>query len=145
MTGKLKLKETGEGVLILAGFFLVFTAVTYLFEPVTADAVRVVLLEYGAFPLLAAIVGGVIAQKSGFLPLYGLCAGIIFIPFMNLCYPERNFFVVAAYIVLGYIGTLIGYMLWLGELQRIKEGRPPKKHGSFLLKIFDRYNIKKYK
>lgn len=142
---KLKLKETGRGLLILAGFFLVLTAVTWLFEPETAEAVRVVLLEYGAFAFLSAIVGGVIAQKSGFLPLYGIGAGITFVPFMLLFYAEKNFFVIAAYTVLGYIGVLIGYMLWLGELRRIQEGRPQKKHGSFLLKIFDRYNIKKYK
>ena len=62
---KLNLKPTGEAAAILFGFFAVLTAASCAMQAGTADAVRVVIYEWGAFPLLCAIVGGVIARKSG--------------------------------------------------------------------------------
>ena len=96
---KLNLKATGQAAAILFGFFSVLTAASCAMEPGTADAVRVVIYEWGAFPLLCAIVGGVVAQKSGFLPLFGISCGAIFVPFMYAFYSEQNWYVVLMYCI----------------------------------------------
>lgn len=142
---KLNLKPTGEAVAILFGFFAVLTAASCAMQAGTADAVRVVIYEWGAFPLLCAIVGGVIARKSGFLPLYGLCCGAIFVPFMYLFYSEQNWYVILMYCIFGYVGTVFGWALFRREVHRIEEGRPEKKRKPLLLKLFDRHNIDQYK
>lgn len=142
---KLNLKPTGEAAAILFGFFAVLAAASCAMQAGTASAVRVVIYEWGAFPLLCAIVGGVIARKSGFLPLYGLCCGAIFVPFMYSFYSEQNWYVILMYCIFGYVGTVFGWVLFRREVRRIEEGRPEKKHKPLLLKLFDRHNIDQYK
>ena len=141
---KLNLKATGQAAAILFGFFSVLTAASCAMEPGTADAVRVVIYEWGAFPLLCAIVGGV-AQKSGFLPLFGISCSAIFVPFMYAFYSEQNWYVVLMYCIFGYAGTLFGWLMFRKEVRRIEEGRPEKKRKPLLLKLFDRHNIDQYK
>lgn len=142
---KLNLKATGEAAAILFGFFAVLIAVSCALQSGTADAVRVVIYEWGAFPLLCAIVGGVVAQKSGFLPLYGLCCGAIFVPFMYSFYAEQNWYVVLMYVIFGYAGDTMGWLLFRKEVRRIEEGRPVQKRKPLLLKLFDRHHIDQYK
>ena len=142
---RLNLKATGQAAAILLGFFAVLIAISCALEAGTADAVRVVIFEWGAFPLLCAIVGGVVAQKNGFLPLYGLCCGLLFIPFMYAFYSERNWYVILMYCIFGYVGTALGWFLFCKEVRRIEENRPVKKRKPLLLKLFDRHNIDRYK
>lgn len=142
---KLNLKPTGEAAAILFGFFAVLIAASCAMQAGTADAVRVVIYEWGAFPLLCAIVGVVVARKSGFLPLYGLCCGAIFVPFMYSFYSEQNWYVILMYCIFGYVGTAMGWLLFRKEVRRIEEGRPEKKRKPLLLKLFDRHNIDQYK
>ena len=142
---KLRIKPTAEAVAILFGFFTALTALSFVFDKGTADAVRVLLYEWGAFPLLCAICGGVVAQKSGFLPLYGILSGLCFIPFMYLFYAEQNYYVILMYAIFGYVGTILGFILYKKEVKRIESGEPPKKRTSILLKLFDRHHIDKYK
>ena len=142
---KLNFKATGHAAAILFGFFAVLIAISCALEAGTADAVRVVIFEWGAFPLLCAIVGGVVAQKNGFLPLYGLCCGLLFIPFMYAFYSERNWYVILMYCIFGYVGTALGWFLFCKEVRRIEENRPVKKRKPLLLKLFDRHNIDQYK
>lgn len=141
---KLKLKATAEAALLLAGFFVFGILISYLFDEVTAEIFRVVLLEWGAFPMLCAIVGGVVSMKSGFMPLYGILAGGIYIPFMIMFF-ETNWALVFAYALFGILGSLFGHWLYKKEVKRIEEGRPEKKRKSYILEMFDRYDTKKYK
>ncbi|MBQ6878371.1 MAG: hypothetical protein IJO22_08260 [Oscillospiraceae bacterium] len=55
---KLKLKATAEAAAILLGFFVFGTLISFLFDEVTAELFRLVILEWGAFPMLCAITGG---------------------------------------------------------------------------------------
>lgn len=142
---KLRIKPTLEATAVLLGFFAVFTAISFLFDLSTGNAVRILLYEWGAFPMLCAIVGGVVSEKSGFLPFYGLLSGIVFIPFMYLFYDEQNYYVVLMYVIFGYIGTLFGYFLYRKEVRRIESGSPKEKRKSILLMLFDRHHIDKYK
>ena len=142
---KLKLKPTLEAALILLGFFVVLLAATLLLPTEEGEATRVVILEWGAFPLLCAIVGGVIAQKSGFLPLYGLLSGIVFLPFLLFCFAEKNFYVILAYIVFGYVGTLLGTYLYCKEVRRIENGEKEEHKKPLLLRLFDRHDLDQYK
>ena len=82
----LKLKDTFVSIAILAGFYVVLLALTYFLDYDAGEATRVVILEWGAFPMLSAIVGGVMAQKVGFMPIYGALAGIVFVPMMYICF-----------------------------------------------------------
>lgn len=142
----LKLKETLPYLLILAGFYAVLLALTYFLDFEAGEATRVVLLEWGAFPMLSAIVGGVMAQKIGFMPIYGAFAGIIFVPMMYLCFVEKNWYVVLMYVVFGYVGELFGAFLHYKEVKRIEEGKPPKEYRRpFWFKLFDRHDIDQYK
>ena len=143
---KLKIRKTLPYVGIIAGFYLVLLCLTLFLEGVEAEAVRVIFLEWGAFPMLAAITGGVMAQKEGFLPLFGLFAGVVFIPFMYLFFVEQSWDVIFMYSVFGYVGTAFGAWLHHKEVKRIEEGKPPKpRRRSFIFKMFDRHNIDQYK
>ena len=62
----LNLKPTGEAAAILFGFFAVLTAASCAMQAGTADAVRVVIYEWGAFPLLCAIVAASSPAKAAF-------------------------------------------------------------------------------
>ncbi len=141
---KLKLKATAEGLIILFGFYLFGVGISLFFDKATAELFRLVLLEWGAFPMLSAIVGGVVSSKNGFMPLYGLGAGIIFSGFMLLCF-EVNWYLALAHILLGYLGSLYGHYLYLKEVKRIEEGKPKKVKRSIIFSLFDRYDTKKYK
>ena len=141
---KLKLKATAEASAILLGFFLFGILISLLFDEVTANLFRIVLLEWAAFPMLCAIVGGVVSMKNGFMPLYGICAGIIFLPFM-LIFFETNWELLIAHALFGMLGSLFGHWFFLIEVKRIEEGRPEKKRKSILFDMFDRYDTKKYK
>ena len=141
---KLKLKATGEAFVILLGFFVCGILVSFLFDEVTAELFRLVILEWGAFPMLCAIVGSVVSSKNGFMPLYGIASGLIFIPFM-FGFFEENWALVIAYALLGLLGSLFGHFLYLKEIKRIEEGKPEKRRKSVILSLFDRYNTKKYK
>ena len=141
----LNLKPTRTALLLLLGFYAVCLLGTLFLPEGTADAVRVVLMEWGAFPLLSAIVGGVIAQQSGFLPLYGLGAGLLFIPFLFLFFEERNPYVILMYILFGYVGTLFGTFLYKKEVRRLENGEKEEKKKPLLLRLFDRYHIDQYK
>ena len=142
----LKIKETLPYLGILAGFYIVLLALTYFLDYNTGEATRVVLLEWGAFPMLSAIVGGVMAQKTGFMPVYGVFAGVLFIPIMYLCFNEKNWYIVLMYVVFGYVGELFGTFLHYKEVKRIEEGRPEKEYKRpFWFKMFDRHDIDKYK
>ncbi len=141
---KLNLKATGEASAILAGFFLFGIGISFFFEGETAYFFRIFLLEWSAFPMLSAIVGGVVSMKKGFMPLYGLCAGAIFSIFMLLCF-EVNWYLAIANILFGALGSLFGYFLFLKEVKRIEEGKPEKVRRSVIFSLFDRYNTKQYK
>lgn len=142
---KLNLKPTGKAVAILFGFFAVLIAISCALESGTADAVRVVIFEWGTFPLLCAITGGVVAKQDGFLPLYGICCGAIFVPFMYAFFAEQNRYVVLMYCIFGYVGTAMGWVLYRKEVRRIEQGRPQQKRKPLLLKLFDRHHIDQYK
>ena len=143
---KLKIRKTLPYVGIIAGFYLVLLCLTLFLEGAEAELVRIFLLEWCVFPMLAAITGGVMAQKEGFLPLFGLFAGLVYIPFMYLFFAERTWDVVFMYAVFGYVGSAFGAFLHYKEVKRIEEGRPPKpRRRSFIFKLFDRHNIDQYK
>lgn len=141
---KLKLKATAEAAAILLGFFVFGILLSFLFDEETAELFRIVLLEWGAFPMLCAIVGGVVSMKNGFMPFYGILSGAIFLPFMFLFF-ETNWGLAAAYAVFGILGSLFGHWLFIREVKRIEEGRPEKHRKSIIFSMFDRYNTKKYK
>ena len=141
---KLKLKATAEAFAILLGFFVFGILISFLFDEVTAELFRLVILEWGAFPMLCAIVGGVVSMKSGFMPLYGILSGAIFVPFMFIFF-ETNWGLVAVYALLGALGSLFGHWLYLKEVKRIEEGKPEKRRKSIIFSMFDRYDTKKYK
>lgn len=141
---KLKLKATAEASAILLGFFLFGILISLLFDEVTANLFRIVLLEWAAFPMLCAIVGGVVSMKSGFMPLYGIFAGILFVPFM-LVFFETNWALVLAYALFGVLGSLFGHWLYKKEVKRIEDGKPEKHRKSVIFELFDRYDTKKYK
>lgn len=139
----LKLKKTLPYILIQLGFYTVLTFLTFLIgNAETAAGVRVVILEFGAFPMLCAITGWTMAQKEGFLPLFGAASALIFIPFMYGCFEVQELFVILIYAVLGYAGTLVGYFQYMKEVKRIEEGRPPEPRRKTLLeKWADRYKL----
>ena len=141
---KLKLKATAEASVILLGFFIFGMLVSFLFDEVTAELFRLIILEWGAFPMLCAICGGVVSMKNGFMPLYGIFAGAIFVPFM-LFFFEPNWGLVVAYALFGMLGSLFGHWLYLKEIKRIEEGRPEKHRKSIIFSMFDRYDTKNYK
>ena len=141
---KLKLKATAEASAILLGFFVFGILVSFLFDEATAELFRLIILEWGAFPMLCAICGGVVSMKNGFMPLYGILAGAIFVPFM-LFFFELNWGLAVAYALFGMLGSLFGHWLYLKEIKRIEEGKPEKKRKSFIFEMFDRYDTKKYK
>ncbi|MBE6900314.1 MAG: hypothetical protein E7479_06595 [Ruminococcaceae bacterium] len=141
---KLKLKATAEAAAILFGFFVFGILLSFLFDEETAELFRIVLLEWGAFPMLCAIVGGVVSMKNGFMPFYGILSGAVFLPFMFLFF-ETNWGLAAAYAVFGILGSLFGHWLFIREVKRIEEGRPEKHRKSIIFSMFDRYNTKKYK
>lgn len=141
---KLKIKATAEAAAILLGFFVFGILLSYIFDEATAELFRIVLLEWGAFPMLCAIIGGVVSMKNGFMPLYGIFAGIIYVPFMLLFF-ETNWALVLAYALFGILGSLFGHWLYKKEVRRIEEGKPEKKRKSYLFEMFDRYDTKKYK
>ena len=141
---KLKLKATAEASAILLGFFVFGILVSFLFDEATAELFRLIILEWGAFPMLCAICGGVVSMKNGFMPLYGILAGAIFVPFM-LFFFEPNWGLAVAYALFGMLGSLFGHWLYLKEIKRIEEGKPEKKRKSFIFEMFDRYDTKKYK
>mgnify|MGYP003306471501 CR=1 FL=1 len=97
---KLKLKATAEAFAILLGFFVFGILVSFLFDEATAELFRLLILEWGAFPMLCAICGGVVSMKNGFMPLYGIFAGAVFLPFMFLFF-ETNWGFAAAYVIFG--------------------------------------------
>ena len=141
---KLKIKATAEAAAILLGFFVFGILLSYIFDEATAKLFRIVLLEWGAFPMLCAIIGGVVSMKNGFMPLYGIFAGIIYVPFMLLFF-ETNWALALAYALFGILGSLFGHWLYKKEVRRIEEGKPEKKRKSYLFEMFDRYDTKKYK
>ena len=141
---KLKLKATAEASAILLGFFIFGMLCSFLFDEATAKLFRLVILEWGSFPMLCAIVGGVVSMKNGFMPLYGIISGVIFIPFMFIFF-EANWGLVFAYALFGALGSLFGHWLYLKEVKRIEEGRPEKRRNSLICSMFDRYDPKKYK
>ena len=141
---KLKIKATAEAVAILLGFFIFGILISFLFDEETANLFRIVLLEWGAFPMLCAITGGVVSMKNGFLPLYGIFCGAAFLPFMFLFF-EVNWGLAIAYVLFGIAGSVFGHWLYLKEVKRIEEGRPEKKRKSIIFSMFDRYDTKKYK
>ncbi len=141
---KLKLKATAESLAILIGFYVFGIAVSFLFDKVTGELFRLIILEWGAFPMLSAIVGGVVSSKKGFMPLYGLGAGIAFVIFM-LIFFETNWYLALAHILFGILGSLFGHYLYLKEIKRIEEGKPEKVKRSIIFSLFDRYDTKKYK
>ena len=141
---KLKLKATAQAAAILLGFFVFGILVSFLFDEATAELFRLVLLEWGAFPMLCAITGGVVSMKNGFMPLYGILSGAIFLPFMFIFF-ETNWGLVVAYGLFGALGSLFGHWLFLKEVKRIEEGRPEKHRKSIIFSLFDRYDTKKYK
>ena len=141
---KIKIKATAEAAAILLGFFVFGILLSYIFDEATAELFRIVLLEWGAFPMLCAIIGGVVSMKNGFMPLYGIFAGIIYVPFMLLFF-ETNWALVLAYALFGILGSLFGHWLYKKEVRRIEEGKPEKKRKSYLFEMFDRYDTKKYK
>lgn len=141
---KLKLKATAEAFAILLGFFVFGILVSFLFDEVTAELFRLIILEWGAFPMLCAIVGGVVSMKNGFMPFYGIISALIFLPFMFIFF-ETNWALVIAYGLFGFLGSLFGHWLYLKEIKRIEEGRPEKRRKSIIFSLFDRYDTKKYK
>ena len=141
---KLKIKATAEAAAILLGFFVFGILLSYIFDEATAELFRIVLLEWGAFPMLCAIIGGVVSMKNGFMPLYGIFVGIIYVPFMLLFF-EKNWALALAYALFGMLGSLFGHWLYKKEVRRIEEGKPEKKRKSYLFEMFDRYDTKKYK
>ena len=141
---KLKLKATAEASAILLGFFVFGILISFLFDEATGELFRVVLLEWGAFPMLCAICGGVVSMKNGFMPLYGIFSGAIFLPFMFIFF-ETNWGLAAAYALFGVLGSLFGHWLYLKEVKRIEEGKPEKRRKSIIFSMFDRYDTKKYK
>lgn len=141
---KLKIKATAEASAILLGFFVFGILVSYLFDKETAELFRLVILEWGSFPMLCAITGGVVSMKNGFMPLYGIFSAVVFLPFMFLFF-EMNWGLVVAYGLFGALGSLFGHWLFLKEVKRIEEGRPEKKRKSIIFSLFDRYDTKNYK
>ena len=141
---KLKLKATAEAAAILLGFFVFGILISLVFDEESAELFRVVLLEWGAFPMLCAITGGVVSSKNGFMPLYGIISAAVFIPFMFLFF-EVNWGLVVAYGLFGALGSLFGHWLFLKEVKRIEEGKPEKKRKSIIFSLFERYDTKKYK
>ncbi|MBQ8788221.1 MAG: hypothetical protein IJZ58_01735 [Oscillospiraceae bacterium] len=141
---KLKLKATAEAAAILLGFFIFGILLSFLFDEVTAELFRLVILEWGAFPMLCAITGGVVSAKNGFMPIYGILSGVIFLPFMFFFF-ETNWGLAVAYALFGALGSLFGHWLYLKEVRRIEEGRPEKRRKSIIFSMFDRYDTKKYK
>ena len=131
---KLKLKATAEASVILLGFFVFGILVSFLFDEATAELFRLIILEWGAFPMLCAICGGVVSMKNGFMPLYGILAGAIFVPFM-LFFFEPNWGLAVAYALFGMLGSLFGHWLYLKEIKRIEEGKPEKKRKSFIYRV----------
>ena len=141
---KFKLKATAEAVALLIGFFIFGILISFMFDEESAKLFRVVLLEWGAFPMLCAIIGGVVSSKSGFMLLYGVFAGVVFVPFMFIFF-EVNWALAVAYALFGALGSLFGHWLYLKEVKRIEEGKPEKRRKSVIFSLFDRYNTKKYK
>ena len=141
---KLKLKATAQAAAILLGLFVFGILVSFLFDEVTAELFRVVLLEWGAFPMLCAITGAVVSSKNGFMPVYGILSALVFVPFMFFFF-ETNWGLVIAYGLFGALGSLFGHWLYLKEVKRIEEGKPEKKRKSIIFSLFDRYDTKKYK
>ena len=141
---KLKLKATAEASVILLGFFVFGILVSFMFDEETAKLFRLIILEWGAFPMLCAICGGVVSMKNGFMPLYGIFAGAVFLPFMFIFF-ETNWGLAVAYALLGMLGSLFGHWLYLKEIKRIEEGRPEKRRKSIIFSMFDRYDTKNYK
>lgn len=141
---KLKLRPTAEAAAILLGFFIFGIGISFLFDSETAGLFRLIILEWSAFPMLCAIIGGVVSAKNGFMPLYGILSGIIFIPFMLIFFGE-NWALAAAYAVFGLLGSLFGHWLFRKEVRRIEEGKPEKHRKSIIFSLFDRYDTKKYK
>ncbi len=141
---KLKIKATAEAVAILIGFFVFGILISFLLNEEVRELFMVVLLEWGAFPMLCAIVGGVVSMKSGFMPLYGIFAGAVYIPFMFLFF-EQNWPLAVAYGLFGVLGSAFGHWLYRKEVKRIEEGRPEKRRKSIIFELFDRYDTKKYK
>ncbi len=142
---KLNLKATAEATALLFGFFTVGIIISFFFDPVTSSLFRAVILEWGAFPMLCAIIGGVVSSKQNFMPLYGVISGVMLIPFALLFFEELNWYLVIAYGLLGMLGSLFGYFLFLKEVKRIEEGKPEKRRRSVIFSLFDRYGTKKYK
>lgn len=146
MIENLKIKRTLPYLYIQLGFYLICNLLTLLLDAEMGEAVRVLILEWGAFPMLCAITGGVMAEKEGFLPLYGIASAILFIPFLFLFYSEFNVYIILMYAIMGYAGTFIGYILYRKEVSRIEKGLPEKpRKRSFLFKLMDRHNIDQYK
>ena len=141
---KLKIKATAEAAAILFGFFVFGILLSFLFDEATAELFRLLLLEWGAFPMLCAIVGGVVSSKNGFMPVYGICSAAIFVPFMFLFF-ETNWALVIAYGLFGLLGSLFGHWLYKKEVKRIEEGKPEKRRKSIIFSMFDRYDTKNYK
>ncbi len=141
---KLKLKPTAEATAILFGFFLFGVGISYLFDKATAELFRLVILEWGSFPMLCAIVGGVVSSKSGFMPLYPITSGAVFAAFMLLFF-EVNWYLAIACALFSALGSLYGHYLYLKEVKRIEEGKPEKVKRSIIFSLFDRYNTKQYK
>ena len=141
---KLKLKATAEASAILLGFFIFGILISFMFDEETAKLFRLIILEWGAFPMLCAICGGVVSMKNGFMPLYGIFAGAVFLPFMFIFF-ETNWGLAVAYALLGMLGSLFGHWLYLKEIKRIEEGRPEKRRKSIIFSMFDRYDTKNYK
>ena len=138
-------KPTLTASAILLGFYAVCLAGTLLLPEGTADAVRVVLLEWGAFPMLCAITGGVVSEKSGFMPLFGPLAGLSFLPFLFLCFEEKNLYVILMYMIFGTVGSLFGTFLFRKEVRRIESGEKEEHKKPLLLRLFDRHNLDQYK
>ena len=141
---KLKLKATAEAVAILLGFFIFGILISFLFDEETAGLFRLIILEWGAFPMLCAICGGVVSIKNGFMPFYGILSGAVFLPFMFIFF-ETNWGLVIAYALFGVLGSLFGHWLYLKEVKRIEEGRPEERRNAIIFSMFDRYDTKKYK
>lgn len=141
---KLKLKATAEAAAILFGFFVFGILMSLFFDKTTKELFLVIILEWGAFPMLCAIIGGVISMQKGFMPFYGLICAIIFLPFMFVFF-ETNWAIVIAYVLFGVLGSLFGHWMFLKEVKRIEEGKPEKKRKSLIFSLLNRYDTKKYK
>ncbi len=144
---KLKLKATVEAAAVLLGFFVFGILVSFLFDEVTKELFLIIILEWGAFPMLCAIVGGVVSAKNGFMPFYGLLCAIIFLPFM-FAFFEVNRALVIAYALFGVLGSAFGHWMFLKEVKRIESGKAERKRKSVIFSLlgkYDRYDTKNYK